>query len=131
MQIDYIALRSLKSGHVLNDPYTFDLKVSREDISRATVGVQMVALSGATVTTIHRRDFIYGITTIIINDNVLPDNDDLTEFLDSVMSGEVFVTFVSGSEENYVLDSISSPYTKKRIGTNESDFRYSFTIRKV
>lgn len=130
MLVDYTALRSIKSGHVVDTVYQIDLALSRRDRRYPTVGTRSVAISGGTVQVVNRRDTIYALQSIIITDTSTPDNADLLEFLDSVSSGETFLSDVSGNPEIYIIESTTLPYRATRVGTLEN-FRYSFTVRQI
>lgn len=130
LQIDYIAKRSLKTGHVVDTQYTINTELSRRDRRYATVGSQSVALSGNTTTIVHRRDEIWRLESQIITTTTVPDIDDMIEFLDSVASGETFQLDLSGTLEDYVMDSLRRPYTAIRLGRLDI-FRYGFTVRKL
>lgn len=130
MQIDYIAKRSLKAGHTVDTLYTINVLLNRADRTYTGVGRRNIAISGSTVTTIHRRDEFWDLTTAIISDTGTPDNDDLKEFLDSVVSGEVFQIDISGSLQNCILDQFKNPFRRIRVGFDEL-YRYSFRVRMV
>lgn len=130
MQIDYIAKRSLKSGHTVDSPYTINVELSVLDRRFVAIGDQQVALNGNTVTTVYRRDNLYNLRTIMIENAGTPDNDDMVEFLDSVVSGETFQLDVSGSLENYILASLTNPYRKSRVGRLDI-FTYQFRVRAL
>ena len=129
MQIDYTAKRSVQGGHTADLDYSIEVVVSQADRSQMTVGAQAVALSGNTVTTVHRRQSKYTLKTDLISTATTPDIDDMREFLDSVSSGETFQLDISGASVDYILDSISNPYTESRVGN--SYFTYSFTVRAL
>lgn len=129
MQIDYTAKRNLKSGHSADTAYQIDVDLSQSDRVSTTEGNQSIALSGETVTVVHRYQEVYSLTTAIISSSSTPDLDDLREFLDSVKGGETFQLDLSGSSEDYVLDSISNPFTENRVPVGK--FRFSFRVRKL
>lgn len=127
MQIDYTALRSLKSGHVVDTGYTINIALSTLDRSFKNEGSQVMSLSGNTVTTVHRREESFNVNTIIVEDVGTPDNDDMIEFLDSVVSGEVFQTDLGGS---LVASILIGDYRRSRRGTLEL-FNYQFKVRTL
>lgn len=130
MLVDYIAKRSLKAGHPLDSAQQFDVNLSTQDRAFRAIGRRAVSLSGKVVDTVHRYDTIYQLVTVLIEDASVPDNADLTEFLDSVASGETFQLDLEAPAEDYVLENQRSPYRKTRVGSTNI-FRYSFVVRKL
>lgn len=130
LQIEYTALRSLKSGHTAQTLYIINTELFRRDRTFKTIGDQAVSLSGNTVTTVHRREETYNLTTQIVTDLTVPDNADMIEFLDSVASGETFRLDLTGTLENYIMFGINRAYRATRLGFNDI-FRYSFQVRKL
>ena len=129
MQIDYTALRSVQGGHSATTAYAINVDLSQSDKQIKNTGVQTMALDGSTVTTIHRSETIYSITTELCSTSTTPSLDDMREFLDSVSRGETFQMDVSGTSIDYILDSFESPYSETR--ENPNYFRFSFAARAI
>lgn len=125
MQIDYTAKRSIKTGHTATTGYTINIDVAVYDRSSSISGNQVKSLSGNTVTTVNNDLIKLNINTVLVSSTTTPDIDDMREFLDSVKAGETFQL----DSVNYILDSISSPYSEAREGVNY--FRYSFMARQL
>ena len=123
--IDYTAKRSIKSGHSVDTDYQITVDVVAYNRRVNTQGNQSVALSGSTVSVIHRTDYLIEVTTALIDSTTTPDIDDMREFLDSVSNGESFD--IDGTTS--ILSSFSNPYQETRIAA--SQFRYSFTARAL
>ena len=125
MQIDYTAKRSIKTGHTATTSYQINIDVAVYDRSSSIDGSQVKSLSGNTVTTVNNDLIKLNINTVLVSSTTTPDIDDMREFLDSVKAGETFQL----DSVNYILDSISSPYSETREGVNY--FRYSFQVRQL
>lgn len=125
MQVDYTAKRSLKAGHVLNTSYVINIGLVESDRRPKNMGAQNIAISGNTVSIIHRGDILLPVNTKLVNASSTPDIDDMREFLDSVRFGETFQL----DSVNYIMSNFKDPYQEKRI--HPSYFRYSFMARKL
>ena len=132
--IDYTAKRSIKAGHTIDVVYQIELFVSRQIRNYVPDGKRNVSISGNTVDVINRRDIIYNLTSVIIDDGPLTepliDNALMLEFLDSTATGEEFQMDVTGTTEFFIMDKLKNPYSVRRIG-DLNLFRYSFTARKI
>ncbi|MDH3375351.1 MAG: hypothetical protein OEQ39_00070 [Gammaproteobacteria bacterium] len=128
MQIDYTAKRSLKAGHVVDTGYTINVNLQSENRTFESIGPRLVALDGSTVTVVHRRQNTYQLTSAFITDTSTPDNEDMVEFLDSVISGEIFQLDLTGALADYILD--TTTYRRSRQG-NLNIFTYSFRVRAL
>ena len=132
--VDYVAKRSLTDGHVLDQGVTLNLELSRRDRDYRPEGKRNIAIDGTTVDTVHRRNAVWRLTTIIYDDGPetepAVDNDLMIEFLDSVSTGEIFQMDLAGAlQDDFVLDSFNRPYRAQRIGTTNL-FRYTFSARQ-
>ena len=128
MQIDYTALRSLKSGHTAGTDYTINIGVTVSDRMSPIVGKRHIARAGDGSTVIHREDKKYSVTTQLVNASSTPDLDDLREFVDSVKAGEEFQLDIDGTTQTYIIDNIANPY--REIRQHPDWFRFSFTVRQ-
>lgn len=128
MQIRYTAKRSLKAGHVVDTIYTIDVNLEKEDRRVNPQASRAVSLQGNTVVTINRREEIYSIETVLLQDASIPDNDDMTEFLDSTVAGEPFETDITGAFDWYIIE--RGGYRRSRIGTTNV-FKWSWFMRRV
>ena len=124
MQIDYTALRSIKSGHSASTAYTINVDLKSADRIPESSGSQLMSLSGNAVTTIHNLTVTYAVTTVLLTSSTTPSILDMREFLDSVKAGETFAMDISGASANYRLKSFNNPYTESR--EDQAYFRYSF-----
>lgn len=129
MQIDYTAIRSIKSGHSADTDYQIDIDLLESNRMSNTIGVQNKMLDGTTITVVHRHQISFDITTSLVDSSTTPDVDDMREFLDSVKGGETFQLDIDGSSVDYILDSISSPFSEIRNHPNK--FRYQFKVRQL
>lgn len=127
MQIDYTAKRSLKIGHLINTAYIINVDLVDLDRKPTIVGSQSVALSGNTVSVIHRGDETLSVRTVLIDSTTTPDIDDMREFLESVKFGETFQL----DSVNYIMANFKKPYQEIRVRSNVDRFRYSFMARKL
>lgn len=126
MQVDYIAKRNLKAGHVLFTAYLINVPLASDDPISINEGFRSVALSGNTKHVIHRGDIIRSVSTDIVHTSTTPDLDDMREFLESVRYGETFD--LDGVP--HILDNFKNPYSETRVGGLQY-FRYSFRARKL
>jgi hypothetical protein len=133
VQVDYLAQQSLTDGHLLDEAVTINIELSRRDRDYRPSGKRNIAIDGTTVDTVHRRDAVYRLSTIIYDDGpeTAPavDNDLMVEFLDSVATGQIFQMDLTGVLEDYVIDSFTRPYRAQRVGLTNL-FRYTFTVRQ-
>jgi hypothetical protein len=128
VQIRYTAKRSLKAGHTVDTVYTIDVNLEKEDRRFVPQVSRAVALSGNTVVTVNRRDTIYAIETVLLQDGSIPDNADMTEFLDSTVAGEGFETDITGAFDWYIIE--RGGYRRSRIGTTNV-FKWSWSMREI
>ena len=124
MQIDYTALRSIKSGHSASTAYTINVDLKSADRIPESSGSQLMSLSGNAVSTVHNLTVTYAVTTVLLTSSTTPSILDMREFLDSVKAGETFTMDISGASANYRLKSFKNPYTESR--EDQAYFRYSF-----
>lgn len=125
MQIDYTAKRTLKAGHSVDTAYQFTLGTVQDDRAAVNEGAQNVALSGNTVTVVHRGDIMRSITFQLVTASSTPDLDDLREFLDSVKYGETFQI----DTVDHILSSFKNPYREDRPAPGF--YRFAFTARQL
>lgn len=128
MQIRYTAKRSFKTGHLLDQVFTIDVNLSKEDRRFVPRAARAISLQGNTVVTVNRRDEVYDISTVLLQDASVPDNDDMTEFLDSTVAGEAFETDITGGFLFYIIE--RGGYRKARVG-NTNVFTWSWTMREI
>lgn len=124
-EFKYYAKRAIKAGHTSGVEYTIDIGLQSLSglmpIARAAINT---ALSGNTVTTIHRVDRIYtAVTQLQDITGGTYDPEDFDEFFSSVAGGEVFV-FNDGTDENAILVGNAS---EKRV--EGLYFTYQFRFR--
>jgi len=102
----YTALRNIKAGHTLGASYviTIDLQSIDGDMPKA-IKKTSVALSGNTVTTLHRIDRVIQVNTdYVAITGGTPDVADFDELFDSVAAGETFV-YNNGTAQNVKMES--------------------------
>lgn len=121
----YTALRKLKSGHSADTQYTISIDLQQGDPVPSPVQNPIVALSGRTVTTVHRLDEVVPIVTDYVGADTTPDIDDMREFLYSVIHREQFQFNDGSGARDCILDSNPVP---ARAGIL---FTWSFSIRFV
>lgn len=126
LQVDYIARRNIKAGHVLNDPYVINVGLTMDDLTSVNEGHQSIALSGSTVNVVHRGDVIRSISTVLIDTTTTPDLADMREFLESVRFGETFDL----DGDTYIMNNFKNPYSETRVNGLQY-FRFSFRARKL
>jgi len=128
--INYEALRSLISGHVVNTNYDIDVVLELADRSVKPKSKVHVSVGGQQETVIQRIDKFHQMTIgSITNENI----DLIREFADSVQGGEVFVLDVMGSVAvpNNPMTVIASPgYTESRVNGSNL-WRISMKVREV
>ena len=126
MQIDYIALRNIKTGHTVDTAYVINVDVQQLDPLAFHQGNSLTALAGNRVHTTHHTGLEYQIrTTPVAVNGEAPDIDDMREFLNSVLKGEVFQ--IDG--QNAEIANLKSPYTETFNGNLFKE--YSFKVRIV
>lgn len=121
----YTAKRSIKTGHTSGTDYTITIDLQQLDGNTpAPIKTVHKALGGEEVHQLHRIEKHFDLVTdyIAVDDSGTPDNDDMTEFLDSVAGGELF-TFNDGS----------TAFTNARLVGNPTRARngifYSYTMK--
>jgi len=129
MQIDYTALRSVKSGHSASTSYTINVDLTQADRSAVSTGAQLASLNDNVVTTVHNLGTTYSVSTVLLTSSTTPSILDMREFLDSVKAGETFTTDITGTTASFRLKNFSSPYTEAR--TDQAYFRYSWVMTEL
>jgi len=128
--INYEALRSLISGHVVNVNYDIDVVLELADRSVKPKSKTHVSIGGQQETVIQRIDIFHQMTIgSITNESI----DLIREFADSVQGGEVFVLDVMGSVAvpNNPMAVIASPgYVESRVNGSNL-WRISMKVREV
>ncbi len=132
MRFTYTAIRSVTSGHVLDDVYTLAIYAASLTQRDEPKRVQNVALDGTEENLLHRIDVLWNITTDWVD--VGTPFDELLEFLRSVSAGEVF-TFDPWAYTSDVdpLDAklVPGTLTYSRVATNLDAYTVSFSVRMV
>ncbi len=131
MQIDYTALRSIKSGHAVDTAYSIDIELTQNDKSFSPIGKELTTLSGASKFVSYSDNEQHKITTVFVTLTGTPSFEDMREFLDSVCHGEYFDLDISGATETYTLSRFTSPYRETRLALLSDTFSYSFAVKKV
>ena len=122
----YFAKRQLKAGHIIDPETEYTITVDLQGLDGGmpkSIKKQHVALSGNTVTTLHRIEGYFQIKTDLIPiSGGLPDTEDFDEFFHSVAAGETFV-FNNGTDQDAIM---ASDPVRSRSGLY---YVYSFRIR--
>ncbi len=119
----YTALRNIKSGHTADLAYAIEIEITQGEILPNPIQQQHIALSGNTVTVVHRLDESISITTNFVSPSTTPSIDDMKEFLYSVIHGESFVFNDGVDDHNAIL--VGKPSVTRQ-GIHLS---WSFTLR--
>lgn len=99
----YIAKRSIKAGHSVDTEYTITVDIQQGTLSPRAKKSVSTALSGNTVSTLHRVDQVIDVLTDYVSVSGTPDQADFTEFLNSVIAGESFV-FNGGTAVTVIME---------------------------
>ena len=128
MLVDYIAKRSIKSGHSVDTAYQIDIENEVFDRQYKPASDRNISLNGNTVDVIHRRDVILRFRTVVVSSTTTPDTDDMLEFLDSTATNESFTLTIDSVAYTCIMDNPRRPYTATRVGVSDL-FKYSFITR--
>lgn len=126
--ITYTAKRNVDGSRTSGIVYSFDVNLNQYTRQVDRHADTMVSLSGTRITTFHRIDENYNVSTVPINDSTLLTQ--MREFLDSVAGGETFTldAFGSVASPDNAITFVLENYTETLVDL--SGF-YSFSFKVI
>lgn len=134
--VQYVARRSLATGHTLGALYSMNLDLKQKDRKRDPSRTRHLSLAGSAYTIYNRGDTLWVCRSAPVQ---LAVADLWREFLDSVEDGQVFFwdpTHWAGSSPSALRSVVieSDGYTEDRVARqpNQSDdyYEFGFTLRE-
>ncbi len=130
--ITYTAKRKLMAGHSANVDYSFDIGLTRRDITTNAKRTESISISGKSEVWLQRIEYKWNITFIDVDESA-GGMDQIREFISSVYDGTEFLIDFEGTVA-VPVSPIAVKMESDRVTESRSAVTYvgaSFVVREV